>query len=75
MEPDLIERQTGGWLAVAPAQSALRIAVTAPTRAEAVEAFSNEWVEWQGLLATAARRNAHPQGRNCGDAAAPAPSA
>jgi hypothetical protein len=56
MTPQTIERKCGGWLAVSPAGSALRIAVEATTEAEAVRRFSSAETAWMALLRSAAER-------------------
>jgi len=56
MEPDLLERTDGGWLAVAPVASNLRIAVEGATREEAEEHFAAECAAWESLREAADRR-------------------
>lgn len=57
MEPQLIERECGGWLAVNLPSDPLKIGVTAPTRDEAEAAFAQATQAWRTLLAKAARRS------------------
>jgi hypothetical protein len=48
MEPELIARECGGWLALAPKGAAIRIGVTGATEIEAREKFSlslDRWIE------------------------------
>jgi hypothetical protein len=48
VEPELIPRECGGWIAIAPRGAAIRIAVTALSEPEAREKFANSmgcWVE------------------------------
>jgi len=56
MEPRLIERECGGWLAVTAPHDAPRIGVTAPSRSEAETAFAQSAQAWAVLLAEAHRR-------------------
>lgn len=49
--PRLIERQNGGWLAVAPANCGLSIGVDAPTKEEALERFRSTFLRWLEILA------------------------
>jgi hypothetical protein len=51
--PVLIERDCGGWLALAPAASPVRIAVTAADEAPARESLRASLEEWDRLLAAA----------------------
>lgn len=44
--PDLIERPSGGWLAVAPAASPVRFGVTGYTKEDAIEKFSLSARAW-----------------------------
>ena len=53
IEPKMARRECGGWLATAPRWSPFRIGVTAPTEAEAREAFSRAVVRWGEILAAA----------------------
>lgn len=50
VQPLLLECDGGGWLAVSPARSPLRIGVAGSSVAEARSRFSNELREWRGLL-------------------------
>lgn len=64
-DPQVIERACGGWLARAPSDSPVRIAVTADTEAGAREALADALEEWGRLLASAA--SDAPRGsRSCG---------
>lgn len=49
----LIERECGGWLAIAGADSPVRVAVTAPDERSARDALRRELDEWRRLLARA----------------------
>jgi hypothetical protein len=53
MEPTLIQRECGGWLALSPRSEDLRVGVLAPTEAGAREAFEVELGEWRRLLESA----------------------
>src|SRR5207253_772219 len=52
----LIERSSGGWLAISPPASDLRIAVEAATPAEAAATFAKAEESWAVLLRAAAQR-------------------
>lgn len=54
MEPNLIERESGGWLALSPDASGLRIGVTAETADAARRAYEAARAAWQQLLDAAA---------------------
>lgn len=56
MQPDLIERTDGDWLALFPAQSALRIAVEGRTPDEAAARFASASDAWARLLTAADTR-------------------
>lgn len=51
--PQLLARETGGWLAVTQPGDSLRIGVTAQTEAAAREQFSEAVAAWERLLAQA----------------------
>ena len=46
IQPDLVRRTTGGWLAVAPKGAKFPIGVTAPTAEEAQERFRSSYSSW-----------------------------
>jgi hypothetical protein len=48
--PELLARQSGGWLAVTRPEDTLRIGVTAETEAEARDRFSEAVAAWTRLL-------------------------
>jgi hypothetical protein len=48
-EPELVEREAGGWLAVSPHHATIRIGVTADTAAAALEQFQRAALRWQQL--------------------------
>ena len=50
VEPVLIERACGGWLAVSPRHYSLKIAVRAVGRDEARVAYSAAFNRWKALL-------------------------
>ncbi len=50
IRPQLIERRNGGWLAVTPEGSAIRLGVTADTEAGAREKFSQSLTQWMKIL-------------------------
>ena len=50
--PKLVKRECGGWLAVSPADSSIRIGVTAPTKSEAKDKFQHSMRKWAKILAT-----------------------
>lgn len=52
--PELIERACGGWLARAPRESPVHIAVTADDESAARNALASELSEWDRLLEAAA---------------------
>ena len=52
-QPQLIERACGGWLARAPRESPVHIAVTADNEAAAREALASALKEWDRLLGVA----------------------
>lgn len=56
MQPELIERAGGGWLAISPPGEALRIGVTACNRLEAERRFVESERAWRRLLEVAALR-------------------
>lgn len=48
IQPDLIERECGGWLAVSPVNASIRIGVTGSTKDDAASRFAlsiRKWVE------------------------------
>jgi hypothetical protein len=47
LEPRLIERRTGGWLAVSEDESPVRIGVVGATEAEARERFHDALAQWR----------------------------
>lgn len=49
MQPRLIERECGGWLALSPDGALIRIGVTGTTDAETREAFGRAAAEWARL--------------------------
>lgn len=50
IQPDLVRRTCGGWLALAPSSLNLTMGVTAPTEAEAVERFRFSLSRWIEIL-------------------------
>jgi hypothetical protein len=52
-EPRLFNRECGGWLALAPPESPLRIAVTGPTEEAAKVEFQRSIERWELLLSSA----------------------
>lgn len=50
VEPDVIERACGGWLAIAPRAIGFSIGVTAPTEVEARAKFGFVLVRWLELV-------------------------
>ena len=52
INPLVVARDCGGWLAAAPQWSPLRIAVTAETEESARTAFALAWAQWLELLAS-----------------------
>jgi len=55
-EPELLEREQGGWLAVSDPHSEIRIAVEGKDESEARVAFERAAARWQELAAAAKRR-------------------
>jgi hypothetical protein len=66
MDPTLIERETGGWLAVTPPGKSPSIAVTATSATEAQEAFGSAWASWQALLAASRDQSRTRNGQSPG---------
>jgi len=60
MEPRLIERECGGWLAVTGPGDSPKIGVTAPSQDQAGAAFAKAAEAWRLLLDGAARRGVEP---------------
>ncbi len=54
--PVLVQRRSGGWLALAPVESCLRIGVTAATAEQAAVNYDRARVDWHRTLATAQER-------------------
>jgi hypothetical protein len=54
--PDLIERRGGGWLAISPQNSTLRIGVTGATQQDAIARFSLSIRAWIATLVEAEAR-------------------
>lgn len=50
VNPEVILRECGGWLAVAPQHAAFKIALTGNTEREAVERFRAAWNLWAETL-------------------------
>ena len=50
IQPHLMRRTCGGWLAVAPSTALFRIGVTAITENEAIERFRFEYSKWVELF-------------------------
>jgi hypothetical protein len=50
IQPRLVARECGGWLAISPHGSALRIGVTAATESEAREAYHQSLAQWLATL-------------------------
>lgn len=46
MEPELVSRECGGWIAIAPKGAAIRIAVTAFSEGEARAEFTKSLECW-----------------------------
>jgi len=53
IEPDLMRRSCGGWLAVAPKGGIFSIGVTAPTADDARRKFGTTMQRWLEILAAA----------------------
>jgi hypothetical protein len=53
-QPQVLERACGGWLARAPRESRVHIAVTADDEATARQALAVALAEWDRLLGQAA---------------------
>jgi len=54
MEPEVVSRECGGWMAKAPKDAAIRITVTAVSEAEARKQFAQSLACWiQNLSAPA----------------------
>jgi hypothetical protein len=51
IEPNLMRRSCGGWLAVAPKDAIFSIGVTAPTANDAREQFCSTILRWLEILA------------------------
>jgi hypothetical protein len=51
VRPRLIERHSGGWLAVSPSNCSISIGVDAPTKEEALEQFRSVFLRWLEILA------------------------
>lgn len=58
--PDTIERECGGWIAVAQRGAPFRIAVTASTEDEAIDRFRVAHAKWAAALDPAARSTDDP---------------
>ncbi len=52
IEPNLVRRACGGWLALAPTGAIVRIGVTASTEGEARDQFRFVFNRWVEILAT-----------------------
>ena len=52
INPQLIQRTCGGWLAVSPNNSELQLGVTGETESETREAFARTLNRWLEILAT-----------------------
>ena len=50
MQPRILERFCGGWLAVSPTNATLRIGVTASSKEGALKAFSLAAKRWADIL-------------------------
>ena len=50
IQPHLMRRTCGGWLAVAPTTALFQIGVTALTEREAIETFRFEYSRWIALF-------------------------
>ena len=50
IEPNVVQRKCGGWLATAPKWSPLRFGVTAATESAVREAFQLALRDWSALL-------------------------
>jgi hypothetical protein len=51
IQPNITSRACGGWLAVSPKWSPLRIGVIAPTKLDAADAFRRALGYWAAVLA------------------------
>lgn len=51
VRPTLIQRPTGGWMAVSPSNSGISIGVDAQTKEEALERFRSVFSRWLEILA------------------------
>ena len=52
IRPNLLQRVSGGWLAISPANSGISIGVDAPTEEEALERFRSVFSRWLEILDT-----------------------
>lgn len=52
IRPELVPRQSGGWLAVSPRFATIMIGVTAASEDEARELFAATYAQWLGILAS-----------------------
>lgn len=57
-EPELVEREGGGWLALGQAVPAISVAVEGKDEREARAAFAEAAVRWQELVLAAEQRQA-----------------
>lgn len=57
LNPDLVRRTGGGWLAIAPSGALFSIAVTASTESEAKEKFCSVYNRWIEIREAGEREN------------------
>lgn len=50
LQPDLIRRTGGGWLAVSPSGAVIPVGVTASTEEEAKEKFRYVYLRWLEII-------------------------
>ena len=50
VEPRIIERECGGWLATSPKGALIRLGETGATKDDAVERFRLAWRQWRETL-------------------------
>jgi hypothetical protein len=50
IQPLIMRRECGGWLATSPADAAIRLGVTAGTEAEARKKFTQSLARWIEIL-------------------------
>lgn len=60
VEPLIVARQCGGYLAISPKHARFKIGVTAKSAEEAATLFSDTYREWEALLIEPAALNPPP---------------